>query len=123
MNSGESASRRGRHAEEIAASFLQLKGIHILARNRRAGGGEIDLIAREGPTLVFVEVRMRAVGAWVSPAASIDQRKRARLRACARALAKEEQFRWPGREMRFDVVCLELLPDSLRLDHFRQVRI
>jgi len=123
LNAGESAPRRGRHAEAIAASFLQLNGLCILARNRRACGGEIDLIARDGPTLVFVEVRMRAVGAWVSAALSIDPSKRARLRACARALARREEFNWPGRQLRFDVVCVEPGRGTLRLDHLRQVRI
>jgi putative endonuclease len=123
LKPGGSAPSRGRHAEEIAASFLRLNGFSVLSRNRRACGGEIDLIAREGRTLVFVEVRMRAVGAWVSPAHSIDARKRARLRSCARALARRGEFCWPVRQLRFDVVCIEAGQGSLNLEHLRQVRI
>ena len=66
---------RGRCAEEIAAQWLRLSGLRILDRNRRAADGEIDLVAREGPTLVFVEVRARRTGSWVGGAGSIDARK------------------------------------------------
>ena len=52
---------RGRNAEAIAAWFLRLKGYHILARRVRTHAGEIDLIARHGDTLVFVEVKARRV--------------------------------------------------------------
>ena len=51
--------RRGRNAETIAAWFLRAKGYRILARRVRTRAGEIDLIARHGDTLVFVEVQAR----------------------------------------------------------------
>ena len=51
--------RRGRNAEAIAAWFLRAKGYRILARRVRTQRGEIDLIARRGDTLVFVEVKAR----------------------------------------------------------------
>ena len=52
--------RKGRHAETIAALFLQAKGYRILARRARTAVGEIDLVAARGTTLVFVEVKARA---------------------------------------------------------------
>jgi putative endonuclease len=51
--------QRGRNAEAVAAWFLRLKGYRILARRVRTRAGEIDLVARQGDTLVFVEVKAR----------------------------------------------------------------
>lgn len=112
----------GRAAEEIAAAYLKLAGLRILDRNRRMGGGEIDLVAREGDCLVFVEVRYRAEGDWAGPARSIDAAKIARLRSCARRLAREPAFCWPSRSLRFDVVLMQRSAQGLRLWHHRQVR-
>ena len=53
------AERRGRRAEALAALALRLKGWRILARNMRNGAGEVDIIARRGTTLIFVEVKAR----------------------------------------------------------------
>jgi putative endonuclease len=75
---------RGRHAEELAADFLQQRGLALVARNYRCRFGEIDLIARDGPTLVFVEVRLRGVDRFGGAAASITTAKRAKLMRTAR---------------------------------------
>ena len=77
-------SRSGRQAEALAALFLQQHGIEVIARNYRCRLGEIDLIARDGTTLVFVEVRMRTSQAFGGAAASITARKRRRLTSAAR---------------------------------------
>jgi putative endonuclease len=53
------AERRGRWAESVAALYLRCKGYRILGRRVRTGAGEIDIVARTGDTLVFVEVKMR----------------------------------------------------------------
>jgi len=75
---------RGRHAENLAALFLQQQGLKLVARNYRCRFGEIDLIAREGKTLVFVEVRMRASDQFGGAAASITAGKRHKLLRTAR---------------------------------------
>ena len=75
---------RGRHAENLAALFLQQQGLKLVARNYRCRFGEIDLIAREGNTLVFVEVRMRASNQFGGAAASITAAKRRKLLRTAR---------------------------------------
>ena len=62
---------RGERAEALAADFLRRAGLHIAGRNYRCRFGEIDLIARDGATVVFVEVRHRASGAYGGAAASI----------------------------------------------------
>lgn len=70
---------RGKDAEARAAKFLEAQGLQIVARNYRGRYGEIDLIAREGATLVFVEVRARASNAFGGAAASITTAKREKL--------------------------------------------
>ena len=75
---------RGEQAEALAADFLLGKGLRIAARNYRCRHGEIDLIAREGTTVVFVEVRSRASEAYGGAAASITAAKRGKLLKTAR---------------------------------------
>jgi len=104
--------------------WLEGRGCAILDRNRRGGGGEIDLVARDGDTLVFVEVRSRRRGSWVGAAASIGFDKRRRLRSCARSLLeRREDLLWPGRRIRFDVITLEYDSRGFDLRHLVQVRI
>lgn len=124
MNQQRRAVYRGALAQEMAALYLRLRGYSILDANRRGGGGEIDLLARIGTTLVFVEVRLRAKGSWSCAAESIGRQKRARLRACARSLlSHREDLRWPGRQLRFDVVALDLGADGCHLAHLKAVAI
>jgi putative endonuclease len=75
---------RGRDAEEIAAAFLQSHGLTILERNYRCRLGEIDLVARDGTTTVFVEVRQRRSSSFGGAAASITAAKRSKLLRAAR---------------------------------------
>jgi putative endonuclease len=74
---------RGAAAEALAAEFLEAWGLTIVARNYRCRGGEIDLIARDGETLIFVEVRLRSDSAFGGAAESITAAKRRRLRFAA----------------------------------------
>lgn len=96
-------NRRGGPAENLAAAFLERRGLKIVERNYRCRFGEIDLVARSGPLLVFVEVRARVSEAFGGAAASITAAKRRRLVAAARhflAARREE------RACRFDVVLV-----------------
>lgn len=77
-------SRHGAEGEAMAAAFLIGKGLEVLARNYRCRLGEIDIVARDGPTTVFVEVRQRASSAFGGAAASITAAKRQRLLKAAR---------------------------------------
>ena len=77
-------AHRGQHAEDLAAAFLQQQGLELLARNYRCRFGEIDLIARDGKTLVFVEVRMRTSAGFGGAAGSITAAKRSKLTRAAR---------------------------------------
>lgn len=75
---------RGKFAEDAAATFLQQQGLTLVTRNYQCRFGEIDLIARDGDALVFVEVRMRASRAFGGAAASITASKREKLLRTAR---------------------------------------
>jgi putative endonuclease len=77
-------NRLGVDAEALAASFLEARGLQIIARNYRCRSGEIDLVARDGATTVFVEVRRRASNAFGGAAASITSKKRLKLLKAAR---------------------------------------
>jgi putative endonuclease len=94
----------GGAAEESAARFLERNGLAILARNYRTRLGEIDLIARDGATLVFVEVRLRANDRCGGGAESIGYRKRARIEAAARQYLAHIRREPP---CRFDVITLD----------------
>jgi putative endonuclease len=75
----------GRRGEEIAAHYLASRGLAIVERNWRCPQGEIDLIARDGGELVFVEVKTRSSVAFGHPLESITPAKLARLRRLAAA--------------------------------------
>lgn len=74
---------RGAIAEQMAADYLIKQGLILIERNFRCRLGEIDLIMRDGATLVFVEVRQRASELFGGAAASIDSRKQQKLIATA----------------------------------------
>ena len=94
---------RGAAAEELAAVFLEGRGLRIVERNYRCRFGEIDLVARSGAVLVFVEVRARMSEAFGGAAGSITAAKRRRLVAAARHYLAKHSV---SRACRFDVVLL-----------------
>ena len=69
----------GAQAEQLAARYLQQHGLKLLDSNYHCRFGEIDLILRDGDTLVFAEVRKRSGNGFGGAAASIDQHKQRRL--------------------------------------------
>lgn len=94
----------GAWAEEAAASFLAARGLSIVSRNFRTRFGEIDLVAWDGATLVFAEVRLRTRADFGGAAESVDPRKRARIIAAAHAYLALLAMEPP---CRFDVVTLD----------------
>ncbi len=69
----------GREAEKIAATFLQSKGLRLIAENYHCRFGEIDLVMQDGKTLVFVEVRMRSNARFGGASSSITPQKQQKL--------------------------------------------
>nr|WP_198982043.1 YraN family protein [Herbaspirillum sp. ASV7] len=94
----------GDAAEDAALTHLLGQGLQLVQRNFRCRGGEIDLIMREGSTVVFVEVRARASGSHGGAAASITPAKQRRLILAAQTWLQAQPGTPP---CRFDVVALE----------------
>lgn len=101
----------GERGEDVAARFLKRKNYRILARHHDAPLGEIDIIAVDGRTIVFVEVKTRKTADAGHPAEAIDKRKQRRLTQSALAYLKAQRLL--NYSARFDVVAV-LWPDDLR---------
>jgi putative endonuclease len=98
------AQAAGGAGEELAEAFLARHGLAIVTRNYRTKAGEIDLIARDGATLVFVEVRLRSPDRFGGARASVTPRKQRRIVAAARQYLMGLR---PTPPCRFDVVALD----------------
>lgn len=97
-------SAAGARAEQLAAQFLQQRGLKLLQQNYRCRFGEIDLILQDGDTLVFAEVRLRSRGDFGGAAASINAAKQGKLsRAAQHYLASLARIP----PCRFDAVLLQ----------------
>ena len=109
--------RRGRWAERAALLHLLLHGYRIRARNWSGGGGELDLVAARGGTLVFVEVKMRSAATFGGASAAVDTAKRRRIIRAAGAYLT--RFGLWERPCRFDVVTVERRPSFpwWRIEH------
>lgn len=94
----------GDAGEQRALDYLLKQGLQFVERNFRCKGGEIDLVMREGPVLVFVEVRRRAIGRFGDAAASVTAAKQARLLHAAQVYLQRQ-----GSEpaCRMDVVTID----------------
>jgi putative endonuclease len=98
----------GRRGEDLAAAYLTRRGFRVVERNCRSRLGEIDLVARAGPTLVFIEVKTRAGPTAEPPQVAVDGRKQARLARLA--LAYLGRRRLGAVSCRFDVVAVTCDP-------------
>jgi putative endonuclease len=96
----------GQRGEDLAAEKLTALGYALVARNYRCAYGEIDLIARQGETLVFAEVRTRRGQQFGAPEESITARKREHLIAAAQNYLQENNLR--DENWRIDVVAVEM---------------
>ena len=96
------AEARGRRAETIAAWWLRLHGWRILARRARVSGGEVDLVARRGRTVAFVEVKQR--NSEDAAAMALDQYRLRRVAVAAERLAP--RFARAGEDIRIDAIFL-----------------
>jgi len=95
-------SKLGRWGEKEAVRFLKRRGYRIIGRNVASGIGEIDVIARDGDELVFVEVKTRTRADFGGPLPAVDRSKRRKLIQLARTYLA--QHRMEDVDARFDVV-------------------
>jgi putative endonuclease len=100
--SREEAEKRGRGAETIAAWYLRMRGWRILARRARVPGGEVDIVAKRGRTLAFVEVKARAD--TDTAALSLDQWRLRRVAVAAGRLM--ERYMDGVDEVRIDAIFI-----------------
>ena len=98
----QQAERGGRRAERLAAWWLRLHGWHVLAMRARTPVGEVDLIARRGKVLAFIEVKARATSAGAG--LSLDDYRLRRVVAAAEALAP--RYARPGDDLRVDALFI-----------------
>ena len=111
----------GAAGEKAAAEALVRAGYSILERNVRTPFGEIDLLARQGSVLCFIEVKTRSSDAFGHPAEAVTPAKQSHLRKAAALIL--QRMKWDG-DCRFDVVAVtkgsdgalaaEILPDAFQ---------
>ena len=112
-------SNLGTQGEALAAAHLEGLGMRIVGRNYRSRYGEVDLVAREGETLVFVEVKTRRGDSYGTPEESVTPRKLDRLaKTAARYLQQHglDQSAW-----RVDLIAIKLGKDGPTINHVRSI--
>lgn len=109
--------RTGKRGEDLAVSYLAGAGYRIIERNYRCLFGEMDIVAEEGGTLVFVEVKSRRSDAYGDPLLAVGQKKQQQVSKTALHYLAEHQLR--HRPARFDVVSVKLLPEGHRIELIR----
>ena len=107
---------KGNFYEGMAANYLLEQGYEILARQYRTKSGEIDLVAREGSTIVFIEVKGRQSTRFGFPQEAVDRRKLRRIWSTA------QHYLWSrglsNRLCRFDVIVVQTIsPGKHRIEH------
>ena len=96
----------GKSGEDLACRELRRRGYEILARRYRTRVGEVDIIARDGPTIVFVEVKTRRTAAYGAPGEAVGPHKQHKIWL----MASDYLLRrgWYDRPCRFDVVAISI---------------
>jgi putative endonuclease len=109
-------SLSGAEAEERACLLLKEQGYMIVARNWRSRFGEIDIVARDGSTIVFIEVKARSSREFGGPDAAVDPGKQRRIAVAAGEFLQQTGCELPAR---FDVVTFSGERPSVYRDAFR----
>lgn len=97
--------------EDLAAAHLQSKGMRIISRNWRTRFGELDIVAKQGETLVFVEVKARRSAAFAGPEIGVFGAKRQKLRTLAETFIATHRPRF--QDCRFDVISIVTGPPAV----------
>jgi len=105
----------GKKGEEIARQYLVSKGYEIIATNWLFNHKEIDIVAKEVETLVFVEVKTRTENYWGNPEEFVSKKKQRLLISAAESYINEINF---VGESRFDIISVLLTKDDTIIEHF-----
>jgi putative endonuclease len=111
----ESGKNLGRASEEEAVRYLRGKGLTILRTNYRTPQGEIDIVAREGDTIVFVEVKARSTTLFGPPEAAVNREKQRQIKSISKAFISHYQLF--DHDCRFDIVAVLKKGTSVTLKH------
>lgn len=107
----------GIKGENLATKFLKKKGYRIIARNYKTPIGEIDIIAQDGNTIVFVEVKTRADELFGHPFEAVNKRKRKKLKDLALLYLKRQGKEYP---LRFDILSILYRDDGKKeIEHIK----
>ena len=98
-------------AEELAAQYLEVRGLKVLARNLRCKAGELDLVCLDDGVLAIVEVRQRGSAEFGGALGSVTWTKQRKIIRAAQFFMRRE-MQWKRLPMRFDVLGIEGLPDG-----------
>ena len=109
----------GRYGENRAAIYLQDRGYQIIDRNWRSREGEIDLVARERESIVFIEVKTRNGAGFGHPFEAITQEKIARMRRLAAGWCASKQI--TGLKIRLDAVSVLISGGRVSIEHIKEV--
>lgn len=113
---GEYRKWLGQQGETEAVEYLKKKGYRIIKRNFRLGKGEIDIIARDGRTLVFVEVKTKAREGFGEPEDRVTIKKQHQIGKVALGYLQKEVKKEV--DCRFDVVTVDQTTDSIKICHY-----
>lgn len=105
----------GAKAEELAAKLLARNGFKILGRNVRLKIGEIDILAQDNDTIVIVEVKAKSGPLFGRPVDMVDRHKQRKLWQLGQIVS----LRYPGKNVRIDVVAADYSADPPKLEHIR----
>jgi putative endonuclease len=105
----------GSKGEDLAVQYLKRKGFKVIERNYHCSAGEIDLIAREGKTLVFVEIKARSSSEFGLPQDAVDRFKQRKMIEAARYYLAERHLT-EDIPARFDVVAIHLKPAGPQIE-------
>ena len=108
----------GRKGEDLAEQYLIDKGYRILQRNEQVGHSDIDILAREGETLIFVEVRTKSNGNRGLPEETLNRAKLKQMRKTAEVYMAKKKYRGPAR---MDAVCI-ILQEGVNITHFEHYK-
>lgn len=109
--------RFGKKNEKLAVGFLKRRGYRIIERNFRTRMGEVDIIATDGDTIVFVEVKARRSGRYGHPKFAVTPAKQRHLSIAALSYLKKTGN--TGARARFDVVTVRYAGDMPTVEHFQ----
>lgn len=112
-----STKERGARGEELAMKHLKQLGFDIVELNYHFGHGEIDIVARDGSTLVFCEVKTRENDLFGAPEYAITPKKQQQIRRVAKGYLYEHEL--PEQDCRFDVIAIRMAGSTPDINYIK----